>query len=105
MVAPDGLGGRPNGTEVGTVGLGCPVATAAAAIDAAKGFADGAVDPKGEGPNAGGPPPAADAKPVNGFGPANAEVLEPKAPLAGWMGCPNALVVGCVDDPNGLLAD
>ena len=70
-----------------------------AAIDAAKGFAVGVADAKGfvpvvEAPNAGGPLPVADAKPVNGFGAPNAEVLDPKALLAGWIGCPNALVVG-----------
>ena len=98
VVAPDGLSGRPDTTDVGAVGLACPVAAAAAAIDAAKGFDAGPVDAKGivpavEGPNAEVPPPAADANPVNGFGAPNAEVLDPKDPLTGWIGCPNALVV------------
>lgn len=98
VVASEGLGGRPNGPDVGAVGLGCPVAVAVAAIDAAKGFEAGAVDanelvPVAEGPKAEGPSPAVDANPVNGFGALNAEILDPKAPLVGWIGCPNALVV------------
>lgn len=98
MAASDGLGGRLEGPDVGAVGLGCPVAAAAAAIDAPKGFGAGPADAKGfvpvvESPNAEGPLPAAAAKPVNGFGAPNAEVLDPKDPLAGWIGCPNALVV------------
>jgi len=98
VAASDGLGGRPDGPDIGAVGLGCPDAAAAAAIDAPKGFDAGPVDAKGfvpvvEGPNAEGPLPAAPAKPVNGFGAPNAEVLDPKDLLAGWIGCPNALVV------------
>jgi hypothetical protein len=98
VVASDGLGGRPGGPDVGAVGLGCPVAAAVAAIDAAKGFDAGPVGAKGfvpvvEGPNAEGPLPPADVNPVNGFGAPNAEVLDPKDPPAGWIGCPNALVV------------
>ena len=95
MVASGGLGGRPDGPDVGAVGAGCP---AAAAIDAPKGFGAGPVDAKGfvpvvEDPNAEGPLPAAAAKPVNGFGAPNAEVLDPKDLFSGWIGCPNALVV------------
>ena len=99
VVASDGLGGRLDGPDVGAVGLGCPDAAAAAAIDAPKGFDVGPADAKGfvpvvvEDPNAEGPLPAAAVKPVNGFGAPNAEVLDPKVLLAGWIGCPNALVV------------
>jgi len=111
VVVSDGLGGRCDGPEVGASGVGWPVAAAVAAMDAAKGLAVGADDVNGfavavaEGANADGPPPAADANPVNGLGAPNAEVADPKAPLAGWRGCPNALVVGCVDAPNGLLVE
>ena len=112
VVASDGLAGRPDGPDTGAVGLGCPTAAAVAAIDALKGFDDGPADAKGfapvvvEDPNAEGPLPAAAAKPVNGFGAPNAEVLDPKVLLAGWIGCPNASVaVDWVEAPNGLLAD
>ena len=88
VIASEGLGGRLDGPDVGAARLGCPSAAAVAAIDAAKGFAVGPVDTKGfipvvEGPNAEGPLPVAEVKPVNGFGAPNAEVLDPNAPLAG----------------------
>jgi len=51
------------------------------------------------------PLPAVDEKPVNGFGAPNADVQEPKAPRAGWMGCPNALVVvDLLDSPGSSKA-
>jgi hypothetical protein len=98
MVASGGLGGRPDGPDVGAVGAGCPAPAAVAAIDVPKGFDAGPVDAKGSVPvvgvpNAEGPLPAAATKPVNGFGAPNAEVLDPKDLLDGWIGCPNALVV------------
>lgn len=103
VVASGGLGGRPDGpdigaADVGAVGLGCPTAVAVPAIDVPKGFDAGPVGAKGfvpvvEDPNVEGPIPAAAAKPVNGFGAPNAEVLDPKDLLVGWIGCPNALVV------------